>query len=74
MTSKISVEAKKSEFMVSNAMDDVTRASRKALMDYLCKMYYVPCYSSQNGYYTTEVDIYYNGKCVCNTEGEWIDE
>ncbi len=42
MTSKISVEAKKSEFMVSNAMDDVTRASRKALMDYLCKMYYVP--------------------------------
>ena len=42
MTSKISVEAKKSEFMVSNAMDDVTRASKKALMDYLCKMYYVP--------------------------------
>ena len=38
------------------------------------KMYYVPCYSSQNGYYTTEVDIYYNGKCVCNTDGEWIDE
>ena len=29
MTSKISVEAKKSEFMVSNAMDDVTRASEK---------------------------------------------
>jgi len=38
------------------------------------KMYYVPCYSSQNGYYTTEVDIYYNGECVCNTSGEWIDE
>ena len=38
------------------------------------KMYYVPCYSSQNGYYTTEVDIYYNGECMCNTDGEWIDE
>ena len=38
------------------------------------KMYYVPCYSSQNGYYTYDVDIYYNGKCVCNTDGEWIDE
>ena len=37
------------------------------------KMYFVPCYSSQNGYYTTEVDIYYNGKCVCNTNGDWID-
>ncbi len=37
------------------------------------KMYFVPCYSDQNGYYTTEVDIYYNGECVCNTNGEWID-
>ena len=42
MTSKISVEAKKSEFMVSNAMDDVTQDPKKALMDNLCKMSYVP--------------------------------
>lgn len=24
------------------------------------KMFYIPCYSEQNGYYTTEIDIYYN--------------
>lgn len=38
------------------------------------KMYFVPCYSAQNGYYTTEVDIYYDGKCVCYTYGELEDE
>ncbi len=38
------------------------------------KMYYVPCYSSQNGYYSFDVDIYYNGQCVCNTDGEWLED
>lgn len=38
------------------------------------KMYYVPCYSSQNGYYSYDVDIYYNGKHVCNADGELIDD
>lgn len=37
-----SVEAKKAQFMVENAMADITRASRKVLMDYISKMYYVP--------------------------------
>ena len=26
------------------------------------KMFFVPCYSCQNGYYSTDVDIYYNGE------------
>lgn len=26
------------------------------------KMFYVPCYSEQNGEYDSEIDIYYNGK------------
>lgn len=26
------------------------------------KMFFVPCYSCQNGYYSTDVAIYYNGK------------
>lgn len=30
------------------------------------QMFFVPCYSSQNGYYTTDLDIYYNGKHVFN--------
>ena len=25
-------------------------------------MFFVPCYSDQNGYYSTKIDIYYNGK------------
>ena len=36
------------------------------------KMYYVPCYSEQNGYYTSDVDIYYNGDLVCSTQAEEI--
>lgn len=26
------------------------------------KMFFVPCYSCQNGYYSIDVDIYYNGE------------
>lgn len=28
------------------------------------RMVFVPCYSEQNGYYTYDIDIYYNGECV----------
>lgn len=28
------------------------------------KMFFVPCYSDQNGYYSSNIDIYYNGKEV----------
>ena len=28
------------------------------------KMVFVPCYSDQNGYYSYDVDIYYNGDLV----------
>lgn len=34
------------------------------------RMFYVPCYSDQNGYYSNDVDIYFNGKLVLNVEGE----
>lgn len=30
------------------------------------KMFFIPCYSCQNGYYSTGVDIYYNGELVLN--------
>ena len=29
-------------------------------------MFFVPCYSEQNGYYTTELDIYFNGQHMIN--------
>ena len=28
------------------------------------KMFFVPCYSEQNGYYTDELDIYLNNKLI----------
>lgn len=34
------------------------------------KMFFVPCYSEQNGYYSSDVDIYYNGKEVITVYGE----
>lgn len=36
-------------------------------------MTFVPCYSEQNGYYTSEVDIYYNGELVVETSGEYVN-
>lgn len=34
---------------------------------------FIPCYSEQNGYYTEEIDIYYNGKQVLNFNAEFVD-
>ena len=28
------------------------------------KMFFVPCYSHNNGYYSTDLSIFFNGKCV----------
>lgn len=33
-------------------------------------MFFVPCYSDQNGYYSSDIDIYFNGKQVLNFECE----
>jgi len=32
------------------------------------QMFFVPCYSEQNGWYTAELDIYYNNKKVLHIE------
>lgn len=34
-------------------------------------MFFVPCYSQQNGSYSDDLDILYNGKEVLNVECEW---
>ena len=34
------------------------------------KMFFVPCYSDQNGYYSDDIYIFYNGKKVFNLECE----
>ena len=41
MKRDVSDEAKKAQFMVERAMGDITRATRKVLMDYVSKMYVV---------------------------------
>lgn len=33
---------------------------------------FVPCYSEQNGYYSTDIDIYYNGKRVLNGDCKFV--
>lgn len=33
-------------------------------------MFFVPCYSSQNGYYSRDVDIFYAGDWMLNCKGE----
>lgn len=37
-------------------------------------MFFIPCYSRQNGYYSSNVDIYFNGAEVLSVSGEWIYE
>ena len=39
MKRDVSVEAKKTQFMIEKAMDDITRATRKVLIDYVSRMY-----------------------------------
>jgi hypothetical protein len=34
------------------------------------KMFFIPCYSAQNGYYSSDVDIYYNDERVLNVACE----
>ena len=34
------------------------------------RMFFIPCYSKQNGYYSSEVDIYYGNELVLTAEGE----
>lgn len=39
MRKDVSVKAKKAKFMVEKTMDDITRSTRKVLMDYISRMY-----------------------------------
>ena len=41
MKREISIEVKKAQFTVEKAMDDITRGTRKVLMDYVSRMYVV---------------------------------
>lgn len=35
------------------------------------KMFFVPCYSEQNGYYSSDLEIYYNGEQVIYLD--WLE-
>lgn len=35
---------------------------------------FIPCYSEQNGYYSEDIDIYFNGKQVLNFNAEFVKE
>ena len=34
------------------------------------RMFFIPCYSEQNGYYSSDIDIYYKGEEVLSFEAE----
>jgi len=36
-------------------------------------MFFIPCYSDQNGYYSSDIDIYFNGNQVMNLTCEERD-
>ena len=36
------------------------------------QMFFIPCYSEQNGYYSSDLEIYYNGQTLHIEECEWI--
>ena len=38
------------------------------------RMFFVPCYSEQNGYYSSQVDIYFNDEKVLTASGDIIEE
>ena len=35
-------------------------------------MHFVPCYSEQNGYYSEQIEIYYNGKQVLDFDAKFV--
>ena len=37
------------------------------------RMFFVPCYSEQNGYYTDEIDIYYNRELVLSFSAKFVE-
>lgn len=34
-------------------------------------MFFIPCYSEQNGFYSFDIDVEFNGNMVLNVECEW---
>lgn len=38
------------------------------------KMFFIPCYSEQIGFYLSDVDIYYDGRYVLNVEAEILND
>ena len=37
------------------------------------RMFFVPCYSEQNGYYSSDIEIYYKGERVLCFDAERVD-
>ena len=37
------------------------------------RMYFIPCYSEQNSFYGTDIEIYQNGELVLAGDCEWVE-
>ena len=50
------------------------RFGSKKKKKYLTPMFFIPCYSEQNGYYSSKIEIYYNSERYLIAECEDIDK
>lgn len=50
------------DFNTSKLRFEAVEGSGFRFGDHPYRMFFVPCYSDQNGYYTDELDIYLNGQ------------
>ena len=58
------------DFDTSNLKFEAIEGSGFRFGDHPQRMFFVPCYSEQNGYYSSDIDVYLNGEHQFNLECE----
>jgi hypothetical protein len=64
--------ARSTDFDTANLEFEIVDGSGFRFGNAPAKMFFVPCYSDQNGYYSDDVDIYLNDELCLNVECEMI--
>lgn len=64
--------ARNTDFDTANLVFEEVEGSGFRFGNAPAKMFFVPCYSDQNGYYSDDVYIYLNGKPYLNVQCEMI--
>lgn len=64
--------AKYTDFDTTNLEFEAVEGSGFRFGNKPAKMFFVPCYSDQSGYYSSDVNIYLNGELCLNIECKMI--